>query len=156
MNDMYRLILLTMVLFSFVGCSVVKEIPVQTVEKVVVRDSIVYVSDTVTVEIPKEVIKEIVPQDTTSILRTSVATSEAKIEKGMLHHRLEQNGAVKTQIDTHYVTQYVEKIKEVEVPVEVIVEKKYTPSWVWWSLVFNVIVILLFALKVYLKIKGIK
>ena len=134
-----------------VSCGTIKEIPVATVEKVVVRDSIIYVSDTIEVPVPYEVIREIVPQDTVSVLNTSVASSTAKVENGMLSHSLEQKGALKTQIDTFYVTKYVEKIKEVEVPIEIQVEKKVVPVWCWWNLVYSVILTLLVAFAAYLR-----
>lgn len=135
------------------SCSVVKEIPVQTIEKVVYKDSLIYIKDTVEVPVPYEVVREILPKDTTSILRTSVAMSEAKIDKGFLHHKLEQNGTVKTRIDTFYVTKTVEKIKEVEVPVEVIKEVKHIPNWCWYSLIANIVVILFIIFKIYLKFR---
>lgn len=142
-----------LLLCLFCGCSVVREIPVQTIEKVVYKDSLIYIKEVVEVPVPYEVVREILPKDTTSILRTSVAMSEAKIDKGMLHHRLEQNGVVKTRIDTFYVTKTVEKIKEVEVPVEVIKEVKHIPNWCWYSLIINILVILFIIFKIYLKFK---
>lgn len=132
-------------------CSAYKEIPVQYVDRVEYRDSTVYVTDTITVEIPKEVIREIVPEDTTSILRTSVAVSEAKIKKGMLHHRLEQNGVVKTRIDTVITVQYVDRYIEKEVPVEVEKIKYKYDNLFWVSIGLNGVMILLFFLKIYLK-----
>lgn len=149
---MKRLCLLALCFFAY-SCSVVKEIPVQTIEKIEYRDSLVFIKDTVEVPVPYEVVKEILPKDTTSILRTSVAMSEAKINKGMLHHRLEQNGVVKAQIDTFYLTKTVEKIKEVEVPVEVIKEVKHIPNWCWYSLITNIVVILFIIFKIYLKFR---
>ena len=131
----------------------VREIPIETIEKIVVRDSIIYVSDTVTVPVPYEVIKEIVPQDTVSILNTKLATSEAKIEKGMLHHKLEQKGAVKTVIDTFYVTQIKEVEKLVEVPVQVEVVKYKRDGIFWISIILNIVGLLLFLFRMYLKFK---
>ena len=107
-----------------VGCSSIKQIPVNTVEKVVYKDTTIFVKDTIRVEVEREVVKEIVPQDTSSILRTSVAVSEARIHNGSLHHRLEQKGTVLAQIDTVIKVQYVDRIIEKEVPVEVEIEKK--------------------------------
>ena len=149
-----NIILIIFAICVMCGCSTIKEVPVQTVEKVVVRDSVVYVKDTVEIPIPYEVIKEIVPQDTVSILKTSVASSEAKIEKGMLHHKLEQKGTVKTQIDTFYVTQIKEVEKLVEVPIEVVKEVKHIPVFFWWSLVFNIVIVLIWVFRIYLKSKG--
>lgn len=145
---------LLLLLFGLVlGCGSIKEIPVINTEKIVYRDSTIYIRDSVFIEVPKEVIKEIVPEDTTSILRTSVALSEAKIEKGMLHHRLEQKGQVKAQIDTVVTVQYVDRIIEKEVPIEVEVVKYKRDTIFWFSIIFNVIVLLLAGFKIYLKLK---
>lgn len=145
---------LLLLIFGLVlGCGSIKEIPVINTEKIVYRDTTIYIRDSVFIEVPKEVIKEIVPEDTTSILRTSVALSEAKIEKGMLHHRLEQKGQVKAQIDTVVTVQYVDRIIEKEVPIEVEVVKYKRDTIFWLSIIFNVIVLLLTAFKIYLKLK---
>ncbi len=145
--------LLLLIFGLMLGCGSIKEIPVINTEKIVYRDSTIYIRDSVFIEVPKEVIKEIVPEDTTSILRTSVALSEAKIEKGMLHHRLEQKGQVKAQIDTVVTVQYVDRIIEKEVPIEVEVVKYKRDTIFWFSIIFNVIVLLLTAFKIYLKLK---
>mgnify|MGYP003521069142 FL=1 len=42
----FALILLVMILFSFIGCGTIKEIPVQTIEKEIIRDSLIYIIDT--------------------------------------------------------------------------------------------------------------
>lgn len=153
MERVIKLLCCCALCFFAYSCSVVREIPVQTIEKVVYRDSLIYIKDTVEVPVPYEVVREILPKDTTSILRTSVAMSEAKIDKGFLHHKLEQNGTVKTRIDTFFVTKTVEKIKEVEVPVEVIKEVKHIPNWCWYSLIANIVVILFIIFKIYLKFR---
>lgn len=152
----FTLVMVVVICMSFVGCGSIKEIPITNTEKIVYRDSTIYINDTVTIEVPKEVIKEIVPEDTTSILRTSVALSEAKIEKGMLYHRLEQKGVVKAQIDTVVTIQYVDRIIEKEVPIEVEVIKYKRDTIYWLSLMFNLAVILFFVFKIYLKFKGIR
>lgn len=145
--------LLLLILGLVLGCGSIKEIPVINTEKIVYRDSTIYIRDSVFIEVPKEIIKQIVPEDTTSILRTSVALSEAKIEKGMLHHRLEQKGQVKAQIDTVVTVQYVDRIIEKEVPIEVEVVKYKRDTIFWFSIIFNVIVLLITAFKIYLKLK---
>jgi hypothetical protein len=151
----FGLILLVMILFSFISCGSLHEIPVQTIEKEIIRDSIIRIIDTVRVEVPYEKIVEVVPKDTTSQIATSLAFSEAKIEGGYLHHSLEQKGQIQAKIDTCYITQIKEKIVEKEVAIEVPVEVKHTPKWVWWSLIFNIVIILLIAFKIYLKTKGV-
>lgn len=137
----------------FVGCSTIKEVPINNITKIEYRDTTVFVRDTVTVTIPKEIIKEVVPQDTISILKTSVALSEAKIEKGMLHHKLEQKGTIKAQIDTFVMVEYIDRYLEREIPVKVEVEKKVIPNWCWYSLIFNIVIILLLAFRIYLKFR---
>lgn len=149
----FALIMVVVICISFVGCGSIKEVPVQTVEKIVYRDTTIHIKDTVKIEVPKEVVKETVPQDTTSILSTSVALSEAKVEKGMLHHKLSQIGQVKAQIDTVVTVQYVDKIIEKEVPIKVEVEKKHIPNWAWISLIINVVILLLISFKIYLKFR---
>ena len=136
-----------------VGCSTIKYVPINDVTKIEYRDTTIFIKDTITVEIPKEVIKEVVPQDTVSILRTSVATSEAKVEKGMLTHTLEQKGKIATTIDTFFVTTIKEVEKMVEVPIEVEVIKYKRDTIFWFSIILNVMVILLICFRLYLKFK---
>ena len=137
----------------FMGCAAIKEIPVTDYEKIVYRDSTVYIRDTVTIEVPKEIIKEIVPQDTVSQIATSLAFSEAKIEKGLLHHTLEQKGEIKTVYDTIVTVQYVDRIVERDKIIEVEVEKKYIPEWCWWCLIYAIILTLLVAFYAYLRFR---
>lgn len=143
----------SLILLGLSGCSTVKYVPIQTEEKVIVKDSLIYVRDTITVEIPKEVVKEIVPADTTSVLKTSLAMSEARLEEGRLYHSLEQSGAVKTVVDTCYVTRIEEKVVYQDRPIEVPKEVKYIPSFFWWSLILNIITVLFIIFKIYLKLK---
>ena len=151
---MKKLMILLMIL-GISSCASLKEIPVESYEKIVYRDSTIFIVDTIEVPIPVEKIVEIVPQDTTSILSTSLATSEAKIEKGMLHHSLEQKGTIKTIIDTCYITQIKEVEKMVEVPIEVEVIKYKRDNIFWFSIIFNVIVLCFIAFKIFFKLKGV-
>lgn len=139
-----------------IGCGNIKQIPVQTVEKVVIKDTTVFIRDTITIEVPKEVVREVVPSDTISILSTKLATSEARVEKGMLHHKLTQKGALKAQIDTVVTVQYIDRIINKEIPIEVIVEKKVIPTWCWVSLIVNIVILLVIAFRIYLKFKGVR
>lgn len=150
-----NIILLLIAVLTLIGCSTVKYVPIQTEEKVIVKDSLIYVRDTVTVEIPKEVIKEIVPADTTSILKTSLAMSEARLEEGRLYHSLEQSGAVKTVVDTCYVTRIEEKVVYQDRPVEVPTPVKYIPSFynfcLWWFIGTVLLIALWIVMKIYIK-----
>lgn len=150
---MRRLLICILPLFLLFGCSTIKQIPVQTIEKIEYRDSLVYIRDTVTVEVPVEKIIQVLPQDTTSEISTSLAFSRAKIEQGKLHHYLEQKGQIKAKIDTVLNVQYVDRIVEREIPIITEVEKNVIPIWVWWSVVANVIVLCFISFKIYIKLK---
>ena len=136
-----------------VSCSTTKYIPVQTIEKIEYRDSIVYVKDTIPIDIPKEKVVYVGPADTLSQISTSLAFSEAKVEQGVLTHTLEQKGQIKAQIDTFFVVKYTDRIVEKEVPVEVEVEKPYIPAFFWIVTIYAAIITLLIAFKAYLKLK---
>ena len=138
-----------------VSCSTTKSIPVQTIEKIEYRDSLIYIKDTITIPIEKEVIKEVMPSIDTSYLETSVAKSVAYLDtaKRQLHHTLTQEGEVKTIIDTTHIITYVDRIVEKEVPVEVEIEKPYIPTFFWIVTIYAAIITLLIAFKAYLKLK---
>lgn len=148
----YSVALITVLLFTLglYSCSTTKYVPIETNTQVIVKDSLVYINDTIEIEVPVEVIKEKVPVDTVSVLKTSLAQSMAKVENGLLYHDLKQQGTIKTVIDTCYVTKIEEKITYQEVPVEVIKEVKHIPNWVIYSLMLNfglIVVIWLFLKK---------
>lgn len=147
------LIFLTVIGLAFIGCSTIREIPVNQIEKIVYKDSLIYIADTVTVEVEKQVIKEVLPQLDTSVLQTELASSIAYLDtnKRQLYHELKQEGTIRVAYDTVYVTQTVEKIIEKEIPIEVEKEVKYIPNFFWYSLIFNIIIILIFAFTIYLK-----
>lgn len=149
---MKRLLILVGLL-TMMGCSTVKYVPVETIERIEYRDSVVYVNDTITIEVPKEKVVYVGPADTLSQISTSLAFSEAKVEQGILTHTLEQKGQIKTQIDTFFVVEYIDRIVEKEVPVEVEIEKPYIPDFFWIVTIYAAIITLLIAFRAYLKLK---
>ena len=149
---MKRLFILIL-LFVLVSCGTTKYTPVQTIEKIEYRDSIVYVNDTITIEVPKEKVVYVRPADTLSQISTSLAFSEAKVEKGILTHTLEQKGQIKAKIDSFFIVKYIDRIVEKEVPVEVEVEKPYIPTFFWIVAIYAAIITLLIVFKAYLKLK---
>ena len=154
-SNLNRFLMILVMVISLVGCGSIKEIPINTIEKVEYRDSVIFIKEIVEVEVPIEKIVYVGPSDTTSHIATSLAFSEAKISKGILTHTLEQKGSIEAKIDTVIKVQNVNKIIEKEVPIQVEVEKKYIPSWMWWSFIGNIIVILYLVFRIYLKIKGV-
>lgn len=151
---MKRILTLFIMILALVGCATIKEVPVQTIEKIEYRDSVVYVKDTIKIDVPVEKVVYVGPADTTSQISTSLAHSEAKIKQGILTHTLEQKGQIKAQIDTFYITQIKEVEKMVEVPIEVVKEVKHIPNWCWWSLIANVIVVCFIGFRIYLKLSA--
>lgn len=149
---MKRLLILVGLLIVM-GCSTAKYVPVETIERIEYRDSVVYVNDTITIEVPKEKVVYVGPADTLSQISTSLAFSEAKVEQGILTHTLEQKGQIKTQIDTFFVVEYIDRIVEKEVPVEVEIEKPYIPDFFWIVTIYAAIITLLIAFRAYLKLK---
>jgi hypothetical protein len=145
------LIILLIMLLSMYSCASVKEVPVQTIEKVIYRDSLVYVRDTLYIEVPKEVVKEIIPQLDTSYLRTTYAESVAYVDpvKRKLHHTLEQRGEMKVKFDTIIKVQYVDRITKQDIPVEVEVIKYKRDALFWVLLGWAIFTMLLAGLKIF-------
>lgn len=135
-----------------ISCGTIKQVPMQTIEKVVYRDSVVYVHDSITVKVPFETVKEVLPDIDTSYLKTSIAESVAYLDtaKKKLHHTLTQNGEIKTKYDTIIKIEYEERLIEREIPVEV--EKiKYKRDALFWVLaVWAIICIIYGILKINL------
>lgn len=150
------LIVLTLALLVFTSCASIKEVPVQTVETVVYRDSLIYIRDTLRIEVPKEVVKEVIPQIDTSYLKTSLAESIAYIDtlERKLHHTLTQKGEIKIKYDTIVKVEYVDRIITKEVPVEVEVIKYQRDTFFWvllgWAVLCFGFAIIRFLIKVYL------
>ena len=138
------IILLTLLLTS---CSTIKYIPVKETEYVTVTETLV---DTAIKWAPpiEKIVNE--TKDTTSTVETSLAKSTATVSNGTLHHSIEnKKDSVKTKIV--YKDKIVTKTEYKEVPVEVEVEKKVVPSWCWWLLGINILVVIGFAIRLYFR-----
>lgn len=146
--------------FLFIGCVSVKEIPVQTTQtdSVRIEKVVEYRDTTIYVEVPHEVIKEVVPELDTLFMENRVATSTTFLDtttrtlKGELKSKPTK---LPQPVKLPETTEKEEIIKEVikEVPVRVEVEKKHIPNWCWYSLIGNIVVVLLIGFRLYLKFK---
>lgn len=140
----------------FIGCASVKQIPVQTIErdslvvKEIIRDTVI-VTELVPQFVDRVIEIPVIPQDTLSEISTSYAVSTAGIIDSKLHHTIKNKPNIPIKIEYKDKEIIKTEYKEVEVPVEVIVEKKYIPNWCWWSLIVNVIMALLTGFKIYMK-----
>lgn len=133
----------------------VREIPIETVEKIVVRDSLVY-RDSI-VYIPQEKIVEIVPQLDTLFMEIETAESKAYLDTTNMLLRGELKSKKKEVVKYQTTIEYRDRtdtvyIKEPQ-PYEVIKKEKYIPSIFWWSLILNVVGILVLAFRIYLKFR---
>ena len=140
---------LLFILLLLTSCSTIKYIPVKETEYVTVTETLV---DTVIKWEPpiEKIVNE--TKDTTSTVETSLAKSTATVSNGTLHHSIEnKKDSVKTKIV--YKDKIVTKTEYKEVPVEVEVEKKVVPSWCWWLLGINILVIIGFAIRLYFRFR---
>lgn len=150
-------ITLTVFVFLLASCANVRYVPIETETKIIQKDSIVYIRDTVEIPIERQVIKEIMPSVDTSYLSTDLARSTAYLDtlERKIHHTLEQSGTVKAEIDTFYVTKIEEKVVYQDRPVEVEVPVKYVPSFykfcLWWFIGTVLLIALWIVMKIYIK-----
>lgn len=146
--------------FLLVGCATVREVPVNThqIDSVRIEKVVEYRDTTIYVDVPREVIREVVPELDTLFMENTVATSRSYLDtstrtlKGELKTKpVKLPQPVKLPEVTETEKEYVEVIKEIPVTVEV--EKKHIPQWCWYSLIANVVVLMLLGLRLYLKFK---
>ena len=141
--------LLLFILLLLTSCSTIKYIPVKETEYVTVTETLV---DTVIKWAPPIEKEDKETKDTTSTVETSLAKSTATVSNGTLHHTIEnKKDSIKTKIV--YKDKIVTKTEYKEVPVEVEVEKKVVPNWVYYSLGLNILILSFFAIRLYLNFK---
>ena len=140
-------------MFLLVACSPrIITVPVRDSTFLAEREHVTFVP--VEVPLPKEPAQR-ETQDTLSHLETSVAESDAVISGGILYHTLTNKPQpVKAEVPQKekIVTEYREK----EVPVPVEVPKPYIPKWVWWVAGWAAVCTGWFAIKLFLRIRGLK
>lgn len=144
------------ILIFLSSCSCFKNVPREEIHYVQKDSTILKIVDSIRY-IPVERYVDIVHSYDTLKLETSLAQAEAFVDtnthtlKGKIENKKGLEKCVKI------VEKYVEKCDTifVKVPVTVEVEKpvKYIPKFFWGTLVYAVLVTLLFAVKIYLKLK---
>lgn len=153
------MIMLTSLLL-LVSCSTVKYVPISDSENIHKVDSTIiqYRDTTIFVEVPVEVVKEVVPQLDTLYMETSLSHSTSYLDtttrtlKGELKNKIEPIEKIVYLPSKEHIV-YRDSIITKEVPVEVQVEKKHIPQWVWYSVIFNVIVLCYIGFKIYFAFK---
>ena len=150
MKPLHFLTVLFLFCLLLSGCGTTKYVPVKETEYV--RDTVILKADTVRMTIPVEKIVEAVPAMDTLRMETSVAEAEAYLDtltqtlKGQLKNKKTE---LKKEIQTIEKTKFVER--KVEVPVEVVKWKYRIPHWVWFSLGFNLLFLLILILRIKIK-----
>lgn len=154
-NKIRKILCFSLLYVLLCGCSTIKEVPIQQIDRIEYRDSVVFVHDTISVPVPYEVVREVIPDIDTSYLETSVARSVAYLDKDkkQLSHSLEQKGEVKTKYDTVLVVEYVDKYIEREIPVPVEVEKPYIPKFFWIVTIYAAIISTWWLIKLWMKLR---
>ena len=150
MKPLHFLAVLILFCLLLSGCGTTKYVPLKETEYV--RDTVILKADTVKLTIPVEKIVEVVPAMDTLRMETSVAEAEAYLDtltqtlKGQLKNKKTE---LKKEIQTVEKTKFVER--KVEVPVEVVKWKYRIPHWVWFSLGFNLLFLLILILRIKIK-----
>ena len=153
MNKIFAIISILIFLSS---CSCFKNVPREEIHYVQKDSIILKIVDSVRY-IPVERYVDIVHTYDTLKLETSLASSSAFVDTNT--YTLKGKIENKKGLEKCYkiVEKYVEKCDTiyVKVPVTVEVEKpvKYIPKFFWGTLVYAVLVSLLFAVKIYLKLR---
>ena len=137
------------------SCGPTKLVPVEaeTREKIEIRDSIVY-RDTF-IYIPQERIVEVVPQLDTLRMDIEQAKAKAYLDTDLMLLRgtLESKRATQKEYIERIEyrertdTVYIERPQPYEVP------KPYIATWCWWSLIINIVGVLMLIFFLYLKLK---
>ena len=153
--QMGAIVAATLVLLGIGGCATTKLIPVEneTIEKIVVRDSLVYRDSLIYV--PQERVVEVVPQLDTLLMETELSEAKAYLDTSMLMLRGELKNKRATQKEYIERIEYMERTDTVyiERPQPYEVPEPYIPKWAWWSLIINIVTVLLVAFKLYLRFK---
>lgn len=156
---MKKILIFTLSLL-FLSCASTKsvvEVPVKDKEIVEYRDTTIYLEKIVEVPVPIERVVEVVPKLDTLFMETSVAKSKAWVDttNRVLRGRMEnKQTALKGKIDTCFVVEYVDRIIEKEIAVEVPIEKPYIPKFAWLCIIFTCCWIVWKIGRLLLKIKG--
>lgn len=144
-------------LFGIVSCGCPKHCTGGGSENttVVIRDSIITQIDTVTVQLPPEIIKEYVPIGDTLQMETSTAKAWAAVDNDnhLLVGGIENKPTIDVPVEQHQEYHQRDSIVYIKEPYPVEVIKYKTPSWCWWLLGGNILLLVIAGLWIYFKLK---
>lgn len=135
------------------GCVVYKYLPAEN--NTTVRDSVaISYRDSIN-WIPKEKIVDVVPTYDSLKMETSLAKAIAYVDTTThtLKGSLENKEGVKTKYVSKTKTAQRDSIQIKKIPYPVEKPVKYIPKFFWGTFVFSLIAVLVYIVKIYLKIK---
>ena len=136
------------ILLFLTSCSPVKHIPIKGDTIIITETEYILKDSLINIKVPDESVKN-QTVDTTSFLETSVAKSNASIRNGKLNHTLEnKKDSIRTRIEWKEKVVVDSVMINKEIPVEVIIEKPIRDKWFYYSLMINLIFILIIIGKV--------
>ena len=166
MNRIAILLSLLLISVTVCSCGVHRHVPVENSQKdsviIHIKDSVIFRDSIIFVEVPKESTSAIVASSDSSHLETAVATSDAWIRDGRLHHTLRnkeklQPVEVKIPVKIHSEQESRHQlgvrtfIREVEKELTWWQKLWITSGKVAWGIVF--MIMLLFILRVVRSLK---
>lgn len=154
-----RKILIFTLSLLLMGCASTKsvvEVPVKDKEIIEYRDTTIYLEKIVEVPVPIEKVVEVVPKMDTLFMETSVAKSKAWVDttNNVLRGNIENKKTnLKGKVDTCFVVEYIDRIVEKEIAVEVPIEVPYIPTFAWICIVFTCCSIVFIIMKIIMKFR---
>ena len=145
------IIFLISIICLFIGCSTIKQIPIETKTVVEYRDTTIWKDSLIYT--PVEVVKEVVPQMDTLNMETSLATATAYVDTttNTLKGSIKNKKGITEQIKWREKIVYRDSLVTQEVPVEVQVEKqvKVHPWYEKILLVLSLLAVVMIGRKIY-------
>ena len=156
-KSVYGLVLALCGLVSMQSCGTIKEIPVETNTQVNIKDSTVFhYIDSVRIHEATRYKDMAWLGDTLQIegqrsrMWAYADTTKEALLGGLQEDKVEE----KTRIIYKDKIEYRDSLVFKEVPVEVEKEVRYIPKWTYWSLIANMLVLILIGLRIWIKSSG--
>lgn len=150
--NIFTIFLLFIPIVATTSCFSTKEIPINTVEKLVYKDTVIYIHDSIKIPVPYETVEKESYCTDTSHLKTSLAESIAYVDTttNKLHHTLTQDGELEVIHDTIIRVEYVDRVVYKDVPVEVEVIKYKRDALFWCLLAWAVLCLTAVGMKLFI------
>lgn len=150
-----KLVYFALLLQVFVGCKTIQYVPVKERVEVAVHDTTYLHKTDTLIQVPEISIADFIDIRDTLYMKASHSESYAWVDTTMnaLKGRLIQGGKLPVQIVERERVVKKDSLIYKEKPIPVTVEKKVTPKWAWYSLIFSIICVLLGVFYAYIHLK---